>query len=159
MQKLDSPKESGDNTGLCFFGTVFPLTSFREMKKTELSEFKSLLELMQARLRGDVSQLTKEALGTDRQDGGGESKSPTHMAELGSETFEQDFALSLVVNEQETLGEITTALLKIKAGTYGLCENCVKDGKSPAQSAIPKARLRVIPYARHCVDCARKREK
>lgn len=129
------------------------------MKKTELSEFKDLLDLMQARLRGDVSQLTKEALGTDRQDGGGESKSPTHMAELGSETFEQDFALSLVVNEQETLAEITVALSKIKAGTFGLCENCVKDGKSPAQAAIPKARLRVIPYARHCVDCARKREK
>ena len=45
------------------------------------------------RLRGDVRQLTKEALGADRQDGGGDSKSPTHMAELGSDTFEQDFSL------------------------------------------------------------------
>lgn len=142
-----------------FTPTISPLTSFCEMKKTELSEFKHLLESLQARLRGDVSQLTKEALGTDRQDGGGESKSPTHMAELGSETFEQDFALSLVVNEQETLSEITVALLKIKAGTFGLCESCVKEGKTPTQSAIPKARLRVIPYARHCVDCTRKREK
>lgn len=129
------------------------------MKKTEQNEFKLLLEMLQSRLRGDVSQLTNEALGTDRQDAGGESKSPTHMAELGSETFEQDFALSLVANEQETLGEITLALQKIKDGSYGLCESCVKDGKSPAQAAIPKARLRVIPYARHCVDCARKREK
>src|SRR6188474_1988783 len=117
-----------------------------DMKKQEMVEYRELLEEMQYRLRGDVSQLTKEALGIDRHDGGGESKSPTHMAELGSDTFEQDFALSLVVNEQETLGEITLALQKIKDGVYGLCEGCVKEEKSPAQAAIPKERLRVIPY-------------
>ena len=129
------------------------------MKKTELTEFRDLLESLQSRLRGDVKQLTSEALGSDRQDSGGESKSPTHMAELGSDTFEQDFALSLVVNQQETLGEITLALQKIKDGTFGLCEVCVKDGKPASQAAIPKARLRVIPYARNCVECERNREK
>lgn len=121
-------------------------------------EFKQLLEDLQARLRGDVQQLTDEALGKDRQDSGGESKSPTHMAELGSDAFEQEFALSLVANEQETLSEIAAALQRIKEGTYGLCEHCVKDGKSSAQAAIPKARLKAIPYARTCFDCARRRE-
>ena len=135
-----------------------PQKNHRAMKKTELTEFRDLLEDMQARLRGDVRQLTKEALGTDRQDGGGESKSPTHMAELGSDTFEQDFSLSLAANEQETLTEISAALLRIKDGSFGLCEICTKEGKSPAQSAIPKPRLRAIPYCRTCVDCARKRE-
>lgn len=125
------------------------------MKKAEMTEFKKLLEGLQARLRGDVRQLAEEALGSHRSDEGGESKSPTHMAELGSETFEQDFALSLVQNEQETLGEIAKALDKIKAGTFGQCEGCVKEGKSPAQSIIPKERLRVIPYAKYCVRCAR----
>jgi len=128
------------------------------MKKPELIEFRDLLEDMQSRLRGDVRQLTKEALGTDRHDSGGESKSPTHMAELGSDTFEQDFSLSLAANEQETLTEISAALQRIKDGTFGLCEICTKDGKSPTQATIPKPRLRAIPYARTCVDCARKRE-
>ena len=128
------------------------------MKKTELTEYRELLEEMQSRLRGDVRQLTKEALGMDRQDGGGDSKSPTHMAELGSDTFEQDFTLSLAANEQETLSEIAAALQRIKDGSFGLCEICTKDGKSAAQSAIPKPRLRAIPYARTCVDCARKRD-
>lgn len=128
------------------------------MKKTELTEFKDLLEQMQARLRGDMRQLTKEALGTDRHDGGGDSKSPTHMAELGSDTFEQDFSLSLVANEQEVLAEVNAALQRVKDGTFGQCEICLKEGKTPAQSAIPKPRLRAIPYARTCVDCARKAE-
>lgn len=129
------------------------------MKKTEVAEFKDLLESLQARLRGDVRQLTKEALGSDRQDAGSESKSPTHMAELGSDTFEQDFALSLVVNEQETLAEIAAALDRVALGTFGQCELCLKEGKSATQAMIPKARLRAIPYARNCVECERKREK
>jgi DnaK suppressor protein len=129
------------------------------MKKQELTEFQELLESLQSRLRGDVKQLTTEALGSDRQDGGTESKSPTHMAELGSDTFEQDFALSLVANEQETLAEIATALKRIKDGTYGLCEGCLADEKSPTQASIPKARLRAIPWTRTCVTCARKRER
>lgn len=128
------------------------------MKKQEIAEFRDLLEEMQSRLRGDVNQLTKEALGIDRQDGGGESKSPTHMAELGSDTFEQDFSLSLAANEQETLTEISAALQRIKDGIFGLCEICLKDGKPPTQALIPKPRLRAIPYCRTCVDCARKRE-
>ena len=118
-----------------------------------------MLEALQSRLRGDVRQLTDEALGKDRQDAGGESKSPTHMAELGSDAFEQEFALSLVANEQETLGEIALALQRIKEGTFGLCEHCLKEGRTANQSAIPKTRLKAIPYARTCVECARKRER
>ncbi|MCA9092141.1 MAG: hypothetical protein KDA68_01535 [Planctomycetaceae bacterium] len=129
-----------------------------ELKKNEFTEFRVLLEVIRGRLRGDVTQLTNEALGTDRGDMGSESKSPTHMAELGSETFEQDFALSLVENEQETLSEIDAALVRIKDGSYGQCEACLADGKTATQAMIPKTRLRAIPYARNCVSCTRKKE-
>jgi len=125
------------------------------MKKADLQEFKERLEKLQARLRGDVTQLTEAALGSDT---GTESKSPTHMAELGTEAFEQDFALTLVANERETLEEIAAALERIKDGTYGQCESCRSQGKSASQSQIMKERLRAIPYARHCVECARKME-
>lgn len=128
------------------------------MKKPELNEFRLLLEDLQSRLRGDVNQLTNEALGIDREDTNTESKSPTHMAELGTDTFEQDFALSLVANEQETLEEIRAALERIKDGTFGQCAGCLREGKSPSQATISKTRLRAIPYARNCVDCERKRE-
>ena len=129
------------------------------MKRQELDEYRVLLEILRARLRGDMSQLTSDALGSDREEGSTESKSPTHMAELGSEAFEQDFALSLVENEQETLDEIAEALERIKNGTYGLCQMCLESGKSATQAAIPKARMRVIPFARNCIECERKRER
>lgn len=127
------------------------------LKSTDLDEFKQLLVSLRARVRGDVEQMTSEAL--DRNGDGGESKSPTHLAELGTENYEQDFALRRVENEQELLDEIEAALGRIGMGQYGQCESCLSAGVSPAKAAIPKARLKVIPYARNCVECERKRER
>jgi DnaK suppressor protein len=127
------------------------------MRKTELNEFKKLLVAERARLRGDVEHLTDSAL--DRGEGNGDSRSPTHLAELGTETYEQDFSLRVVENDQEILEEIEAALDRIGDGTYGLCELCLQEGKTSAKSAIPKARLRAIPYVRNCIQCERKREE
>lgn len=127
------------------------------LKKPELDEFQQLLRTLRARVRGDVEQMTHEAL--DRNGDGYESKSPTHLAELGTETYEQDFALRRVENEQELLDEIAEALGRIDLGTFGLCESCLESGLTPAKSTIPKARLKVIPFARNCVECERKRER
>ncbi|MBI1310029.1 TraR/DksA family transcriptional regulator [bacterium] len=88
----------------------------------------------------------------------GDSRTPNHMAELGSENYEQDFALDLIRNEQETLGEIAAALGRIEAGTYGQCEGCLEEGTTGRKSLIPKTRLNAIPWARNCVECERKRE-
>lgn len=123
------------------------------LTQKELTQFKHLLIDLRARLRGDVKQLSDGAL-----DDAGESKSPTHMAELGTDAYERDFALSLMENDQETLGEITAALKRIDDGTFGLCESCLADGKSATKAAIPKQRLNAIPHARNCVQCQGKLE-
>ncbi len=126
------------------------------LKKLELEEFQQILKALRARVRGDVEQMTNEAL--DRNGDGSESKSPTHLAELGTENYEQDFALRRVENEQELLEEVDEAMERINRGTYGVCEACLEAGLTPAKAMIPKARLKVIPYARNCVECERKRE-
>ncbi|MFG0335273.1 MAG: TraR/DksA family transcriptional regulator [Maioricimonas sp. JB049] len=124
------------------------------LKEKDLEQFKSLLLALQARLRGDVNQLSTGAL-----NGGQDSKSPTHMAELGTDAYEQDFSLTLMESEQNVLEEIHDALKRIDDGTYGLCEGCLADGKSHTKSSIPKTRLKVLPHARNCVECERKREE
>lgn len=124
------------------------------LKKVELEEFQRNLKALRARIQGDVVQMTNEALDRD----GADSKSPTHLAELGTENYEQDFALRRVENEQELLDEVAEALERIDRGTYGQCEACLEAGIAPAKAMIPKARLKVIPYARNCVECERKRE-
>jgi DnaK suppressor protein len=127
------------------------------LKKSEIEQFRQLLLAAQARMRGDVEQLTGEAL--DRSDGASDSRSPTHIAELGTLTYEQDFSLRVVENDQEVLDEIIDALNRIDKETYGLCEMCLLEGKPRSRAGIPKTRLKAIPYARNCVQCERIREE
>ena len=127
------------------------------LKKSEIEEFRKKLLVMRARLRGELEYLTESAL--DRGEMGSDTKSPTHIAELGTDNYEQDLTLRFVENEQETLAEIEAALQRIEDGTYGLCEMCLQEGKPKSKAAIAKARLRAIPYARNCVHCERKREE
>ena len=117
------------------------------MKKAEVKVYKERLLALRSRLRGDVSQMADAALRKNRMDGGGEiSSMPIHMADLGSDNFEQEFTLSLMENEEETLDLIELALERIEDGSYGQCDEC--------GSKIPKARLNALPYAPHCVKCA-----
>jgi DnaK suppressor protein len=121
------------------------------MTKAELETYKQQLLHLQSRLNGDVSHLTSEALGKPDSAGGNLSHMPIHMADLGSDAFEQENTLSLLANEQERLTEIGDALERVKQGTFGRCEECEEE--------IPKARLKELPWARYCVACARKIEK
>src|SRR6266699_1946326 len=119
------------------------------MTTTERETYRQHLVSLRSRLNGDVSHLTDEAL---RQTGGEASGSlsntPIHMADLGTDNFEQEFTLSLIQNEEMVLEEIAEALNRVNQGSYGKCEEC--------GSPIPKARLQALPYTRHCVNCARK---
>jgi DnaK suppressor protein len=125
------------------------------LKPAEIDQFRKLLVTLKARIRGDVEQLSDEAL--ERGNNGGDS--PTHLAELGTASFEQDFSLHLMENDQEVLKEITAAIQRIEDGTYGLCEGCLAEGRPVSKAMIPKLRLKAIPYARNCVACKRKREE
>jgi DnaK suppressor protein len=121
------------------------------MTKAELQAFQSELVSLRDRHNGDVSHLADEAL---RRTGGGAagnlSNMPIHMADLGTDNFEQEFTLSLMQTEEQLIGEISAAIDRIKQGKFGQCEECA--------GGIPKARLQAVPYARYCVACARKLE-
>jgi RNA polymerase-binding protein DksA len=119
------------------------------MTKADLENYRRSLLTLRARLTGNISHLTEEALRTaGGETSGSLSNTPIHMADLGTDNFEQEFTLSLLQNEEQVLDEITEALKRIDNGTFGKCEEC--------QSPIPKARLQALPYTRHCVKCARK---
>jgi RNA polymerase-binding protein DksA len=121
------------------------------MKKTELTQFKQQLLELRARCKGDQNQLADEALRTGPNSSGNLSSLPIHMADIGSENFEQEFTLSLLENTEEVLGQIDNALERIRKGSFGMCEECGEE--------IPKERLKILPYTGLCVTCARKLEK
>jgi RNA polymerase-binding protein DksA len=119
------------------------------MTQAELASYRKQLLDLRNRLNGDVSHLTTEALrNTGGEASGSLSNTPIHMADLGTDNFEQEFTLGLIQNEEQALDEIAAALDRLDQGTFGRCEECHKE--------IPKQRLQAIPYTRHCVECARK---
>jgi RNA polymerase-binding protein DksA len=125
-----------------------------EIKKTylkpeELGEFRRMLLQKRQELVGDVTNLQGEALRTNGQADNGSSM-PIHMADLGTDTWEQEFTLGLIEKERLLLREIDEALDRIDEGTYGMC---LATGKP-----ITKTRLRAKPWAKHCIEYARKRE-
>lgn len=127
------------------------------MKQADLNRYRDALLAMRARLRGDVNTLTSKAL--SGSGGSGDMRSPTHMAELGTDAWEQAFSLRFAQNDQETLEEIDAALDRIEDGSFGLCQDCVAWGKPASKCAIARTRLNAIPYARNCIECERRREE
>jgi RNA polymerase-binding protein DksA len=122
------------------------------MTKADLDSFRQALQALRSRLNGEVSHLADEALrSTGGEASGSLSNAPLHLADLGTDAYEQEFTLSLLQNQEQALEEIGHALDKINRGTFGRCEEC--------DNPIPKGRLQALPYARHCVDCARKLQK
>ena len=117
-----------------------------KMKKADVKPFREMLLQLRARLRGDVSTLADAALSNSGSNGSGASAVPSHMADMGSDTYEQDNTILLMNNEGETLVQIEGALERIESGVYGSCMEC--NGK------IPKMRLKAIPYTPYCVKCA-----
>lgn len=119
------------------------------MKKSEAKEFKNMLLSLRSRLRGDFTGMADAALRTTRAEASGDlSSMPIHMADLGTDAFEQEFTLSLMEHEGSALDQIEGALERIEDGVYGVCVEC--------EAKIPKARLQVLPQTPHCVKCAEK---
>jgi DnaK suppressor protein len=74
-----------------------------------------------------------------------------HMADAGTDTFDRDFALSMMSLEQDGLYEIDQALSRIQLGTYGICELTGK--------RIEPERLEAIPWTRFSADAERQLER
>ena len=122
------------------------------MKAADVKVFKMALESLRARLRGDVSTMANAALRKTRSEASGDlSSMPIHMADIGSDAFEQEFTLSLMASEEGTLEQIEHALDRIRGKTYGTCEDC--------GGVIAKKRLEAIPFASLCIRCAEKQEQ
>ena len=73
------------------------------------------------------------------------------MADAGTDTFDRDFALSLVSNEQEALSEVEAAIKRVHAGTYGICELTGKP--------ISRDRLLAVPFTRYSAEAQKELEK
>jgi RNA polymerase-binding transcription factor DksA len=82
-----------------------------------------------------------------REDGVGYSN---HMADAGTEVFEQARDVSVARQLERSLEDVVYALQKFEDSTYGICESC--------GTIIELARLEALPSARYCMRCQSRHE-
>jgi RNA polymerase-binding transcription factor DksA len=113
--------------------------------------YKLLIDL-RTHLTEGIELHSEETLKRSSKDDTGDLSSyGQHMADAGTDTFDRDFALSLVSSEQEALTEIDSAIKRIHAGTYGICEI--------SQKPIAKERLLAVPFTRYSAEAQKDLER
>ena len=112
--------------------------------KRDLDKYRQILVRKRAEVAGDVQSMEAEALNAS---GGGASHTPQHVAEQGSDTFDQDNSLRLAQKERELIKEIDEAIKRIDNGTYGICE--------VTRKPIDLERLAELPATRYSIEGAR----
>ncbi len=123
----------------------------RQVPRKWAKHYKLLLELRQ-HVTEELEIHTADTLKrSNRDDSGDLSGYGQHMADAGTDTFDRDFALSLVSNEQEALYEIEEAIQRIFDDTYGVCEH--------TGEPIDKERLLAVPFTRYSLEGQRQMEK
>jgi RNA polymerase-binding protein DksA len=113
----------------------------------ELELFRDALLAKRREIVGDMSSMEREAL---RSSGSNLSNLPLHMADMGTDNYEQEFTLGLMEKDRKLLRDLNDGLAKIQNGTFGICEGTGKP--------ITRARLEAQPWARYSIEYARKLE-
>jgi len=103
-----------------------------------MKSIKEMLLKMREELVRGIARRSRETKGGSTQDIG-------DILDTVSEERTRELDMLLTDREKQKLKQIDDALERIEEKLYGLCEECgVK---------IPKARLKVVPFAKYCVEC------
>lgn len=114
---------------------------------------KSLLAPVVDFLNSRLAKLRKNKKNISSEDPFNDKQRTLDNAALDSEAEEQygHARVSAIKKElNKKASQIKKALLKIKKGTYGICESCGK--------MIDTDRLSVFPEATKCINCEKKSE-
>jgi len=92
----------------------------------------------------------RKRLGADLAELGSMKMTSADVADAAFDHTGEELSSQLAELEARELNQIERALLRLKQGTYGLCEAC--------STKIPVARLNVLPYSTLCIQCQREAE-
>ncbi len=115
-----------------------------KLSKAEKNQHRKNLLALLKRLGMKIEHMEDSVLRGDNE------TSADEVDEFGSDSYQQEFQVGLIENEDEIRQLVTKALKRLDDGNFGSCEACSED--------IPPRRLESLPYARYCVGCQEKAE-
>lgn len=108
------------------------------MRKTKLEHYRKLLQAKQAEISRNFAKSKAESRSAG--DDGTED-----YIDYAVNSYAKEFLLSLTDMERQQIVLIQEALVRIRTGEYGNCQQCGEE--------IAEKRLEAAPWARHCVRC------
>ncbi|MDD4101810.1 MAG: TraR/DksA C4-type zinc finger protein [Kiritimatiellae bacterium] len=102
----------------------------------DLEQFRIELLAMRERITGQSGSMRNEAL--QRND-------EVNLEEEGTDAFIRLQTLAQVGTQQQIVSSIDEALRAIEKSVYGICDMC--------GALIGKSRLKVLPFAKNCINC------
>jgi DnaK suppressor protein len=110
----------------------------------DLAASRALLEGLYLELTAEIEEAMSVAAATAGTWSGEDE------ADVGTRASQQEQQLTVVSSIRAKRDQIENALLRLEAGSYGLCETC--------GDPIPLARLEACPSCTECVTCKRAHE-
>lgn len=122
----------------------------KKYTKSKLKVFKESIKKRMEEIATDMDDLHDGIL-DNSNDGGNlsqESVFSVHMADAGTDSFEQEKNYNLMSRESDYYKNLEIALERIDDGTFGMCNIC--------DDLIPEERMIEVPNATKCVKCKEK---
>ena len=122
----------------------------KKYSKAKLKHFRKSIEKRMEEIAEDMGVIHDGILdnGNDSEGSSQESVYSVHMADAGTDSFEQEKNYILMGRESDYYKKLEQALDRIDDGIFGICKICAE--------LIPEERMLEVPNATKCVGCKEK---
>ena len=122
----------------------------KKYSKAKLKQFRASIEKRMEEVAEDMDDIHDGILdnGNDSEGSSQESVFSVHMADAGTDSFEQEKNYILMGRESDYYKNLEIALERIDDGTFGVCNIC--------NNLIAEERMMEVPNATKCVNCKEK---
>ena len=122
----------------------------KKYSKAKLKQFRISIEKRMEEIAEDMGDIHDGILdnGNNSEGSSQESVFSVHMADAGTDSFEQEKNYILMGRESDYYKNLEIALDRIDDGIFGICKIC--------SELIPEERMLEVPNATKCVGCKEK---
>ena len=122
----------------------------KKYSKAKLKQFRKSIEKRMEEIAEDMGDIHDGILdnGNNSEGLSQESVFSVHMADAGTDSFEQEKNYILMGRESDYYKNLEIALDRIDDGIFGICKIC--------SELIPEERMLEVPNATKCVGCKEK---
>ena len=122
----------------------------KKYSKAKLAQFRISIEKRMEEIAEDMGDIHDGILdnGNNSEGLSQDSVFSVHMADAGTDSFEQEKNYILMGRESDYYKNLEIALDRIDDGIFGICKIC--------SELIPEERMMEVPNATKCVGCKEK---